>query len=533
MRSDRARDDCFALAAIASIFAVSWFLVGAAANAPVIDDWVYAWSVEDFLKTARLHVLPFSAIYPLAQILWGALFARVAGFSFGVLRLSTVIASIAGCFAVYLTLREMECRLSTALLGAFAVALHPVYFALSFSFMTEVPFIALACWTIYFSVRAVRRDARWSFWAAAVCSLAAFLVRPVAIALPAALLPALWWTRNWRRGLLPIASVVAAMIVLQILLPRIAGPLDGTAMRVGFLAQWASVGVASYARWTVEVLIIAVFPLTPLWLAQFTTWRSAIAAVIATIALVAACRWAVGYIVNPLPNWQTWSLQDIGGSRALIGGSLQKSAWSVRIAPLVTAIGFLGAGASLAAAARALQRRNSWRGDGVVIAAFIVVYLALVHLLWFYNDRYYVVFAPALAIAGAKAIDTNRTGKCVAATVFAIWAAISITGTREMISFNDTLTETARELETSGVPAWQVDAGYASNGWRLYAHPENGRPGSDRRYSVPFVTSADIVPYSISSSPLPDSEVIRVIPLPNATWQASRELYLLRRHPKR
>jgi hypothetical protein len=47
------------------------------------------------------------------------------------------------------------------------------------------------------------------------------------------------------------------------------------------------------------------------------------------------------------------------------------------------------------------------------------------------------------------------------------------------------------------------------------------------------VTSADIVPYSISSSPLPDSEVIRVIALPNATWQASRELYLLRRHPKR
>src|SRR3954466_2477347 len=87
---------------IAAAFAVSWFLVGGGANVPVIDDWVYAWSVEDLLKTGRLHVLPISAIYPIAQVLWGTLFARLFGFSFAVLRLSTVTASIAGCFAIYL-----------------------------------------------------------------------------------------------------------------------------------------------------------------------------------------------------------------------------------------------------------------------------------------------------------------------------------------------------------------------------------------------------------------------------------------------
>ena len=99
-----------ALLAIVAVFAAGWLLVSPRANVPVIDDWVYAWSVEHFLKTGRLEVLDISAFYPIAQILWGALFALVAGFSFTTLRASTVIVAVVGCCAVYLTLRELGCR---------------------------------------------------------------------------------------------------------------------------------------------------------------------------------------------------------------------------------------------------------------------------------------------------------------------------------------------------------------------------------------------------------------------------------------
>ena len=66
---------------MASLFGLASLWVGPRANVPVIDDWVYAWSVEHLLQTGRLRVLEFSAVYPIAQIMWGALFARVAGFS--------------------------------------------------------------------------------------------------------------------------------------------------------------------------------------------------------------------------------------------------------------------------------------------------------------------------------------------------------------------------------------------------------------------------------------------------------------------
>ena len=78
----RAIRDRLPLLVIAGVFIAGWFAVGATRDVPVIDDWVYAWSVEHLLAARRLAVLEFSSIYPVAQIVWGALFARAFGFSF-------------------------------------------------------------------------------------------------------------------------------------------------------------------------------------------------------------------------------------------------------------------------------------------------------------------------------------------------------------------------------------------------------------------------------------------------------------------
>ena len=109
------------------------------------------------------------------------------------------------------------------------------------------------------------------------------------------------------------------------------------------------------------------------------------------------------------------------------------------------------------------------------------------------------------------------------------WAAIAVTGTRDMLAYYEAASDAARVLEASGIPAWEIDAGYPLNGWRLYAHPEHLPPGADRRDDVPFVTSASHPPYAVVSHPPPGVTVLRVIPLPRATWQASRELYVVKR----
>jgi len=83
-------------------------------------------------------------------------------------------------------------------------------------------------------------------------------------------------------------------------------------------------------------------------------------------------------------------------------------------------------------------------------------------------------------------------------------------------------------LETSGAKPWEIDAGYAWNGWRLYAHPENLPPGGDPQSDVPFVTSDALTKYSIANSPQPGYDVMEVVPLPEATWQSTKQLYVLK-----
>ena len=515
-----------------ALWIAAWLLVGPRANVPVIDDWVYAWSVEHLLKTGRLQVLDFSAFYPIAQILWGALVARLAGFSFVTLRFSTVLLSALGCWAVYLTLRELGCRRNTGLLGALALAFDPVYFALSFSFMTEVPFVCASTLALYFYVRAVRRDQSRAVWFGCLCAVAAFLIRPIGIVLPLALLPPLAWNRDrWpllRHSAAPIVAALAVMVSLQLGMPRMLGPLDWAAVREGYLRWWFLVSIPSYLRWNVEVLFVAVFPLAPLLLAYGFGRRRALEVGAAAIVLAIASRAALGYFQMPLLNGQTWSLHDIA-ARMMIDGNVVSPEWALRIVPLVKLTGLLTVAALLAIGIRGWLRPDRWSRTELVILVLAVLHLVCINALWLYNDRYYIVFAPLVAIVAAKAMDLEGRAKWAASALLAVWAGIAISGTRDMLAFNEAAATLERETEMNGIPRWDIDAGYALNGWQLYAHPENLPPGADRRYHVPFVTSDRQTRYSIANSPLPDSETLRIVPLERASWQSTHALYLVRR----
>jgi hypothetical protein len=526
------RWDWLALAAVTTLFGTAWLLVGPRANVPVIDDWVYAWSVEHFLQTGRLRVLEFSAVYPIAQIAWGALFARAAGFSFGALRCSTVVLSALGCWAVYLTLREMGSRRSTCLLAACALAVDPVYFALSFSFMTEVPFVGLAAIATYFYVSAVCRDRPARLWVGGLFSIAAFLVRPLAIILPLSVAPTLLGRADWRsavrRAALPLITTVVAMIALRSAVGRVLGPLDWEANREGYLRWWFLVPMTDYLRWTIEVLIVSVFPLAPVVLASMVRWRRALIVAAVGLVLIVPLRLWLGDLPTPLPDWQTWSLQDIG-ARAMIGGSLAPSTWSLRVAPAVRVLGFIAVVSMTVAWVRGWVRTPRWGRAETVVGTLALLHLALIHALWLYNDRYYLVLAPALAILGARALDEDRLAKSLAAGCLVLWAAVAVSGTRDMLAFNEACAAAARQVEATGVPAWEIDAGYPLNGWRLYAHWENLPPGSNRRYDVPFVTSIRPTQYAIMNRPLPGYDVVRMVPLERASWQTTRAVYVLRR----
>lgn len=157
------RGDRGALVGMTGVMLAMTWLAGAPVEVPLIDDWTYAWSVEHFLQTGELRMLEWSAHYPLAQILWGALFSRLLGFSFAVLRLSTLLLAWAGLLAFYGTLRELGIRPLLAGLGTLLLWCNPVFFVLSHSFMTDVPFVSLMNAALLGYVRWVKHGRTWGF----------------------------------------------------------------------------------------------------------------------------------------------------------------------------------------------------------------------------------------------------------------------------------------------------------------------------------------------------------------------------------
>lgn len=526
------------LPALAAIFGAGWWLVGAGRNTPVIDDWVYAWSVEHFLRTGELRVLAYSGTYPVALTLWAAPFAKLLGFSFAALHLATVTLSILGCWTWYLTLRELDIDARSSLLATLALVFNPVFFALSFSFMTDAPFVSVSNIAVFFLVSAARRDRPGRLWIGGAFAVAAFLIRPLGVAIPLAALAArparalettsrpwrLWQTAS-REWIVPPVCAIGAMAALWIVATRTMGPADWQTTRLDNLRWWASIPLRQYAGWNVHLLFETIFPLAPLLLAALLARRRiAIAGGILAIALAMGVRLALGEFPTPLPDWQTWSLQDIG-ARAMLTGTAATSAWSAHVTPWLRGLGVIVVAAAVVALVQERRAAPGQRRGAGLLLALAGLHLILINTLWLYNDRYYIVFAPAVAYLAAR---PGRMRLPIALPLLALWAGIAVTGTRDMFGVNDSAGRLARRLEASGAKPWEVDAGYAWNGWRLYAHPEHLPPGGDPQSDVPFVTSDASTLYSIANSPQPGYDIVEIVPLPDATWQTTQRLYVLK-----
>lgn len=195
-------------------YVVCIMLLDPLADTPFIDDWTYAWSVEHFLNTGELRVLNWSENYPYVQVLWGALFSLVGGFSFSVLRLSTVILAWLGALALYATLRTLGCSRQDSLIGTLVLLVNPVFFILTFSFMTDVPYISVANIGFFFVADAVVRQRSTNFLPASLVGVAACLARVIGVAFPVSLLLSVLLSPRHRRiaSLFPVA--LASLLVL-------------------------------------------------------------------------------------------------------------------------------------------------------------------------------------------------------------------------------------------------------------------------------------------------------------------------------
>jgi Dolichyl-phosphate-mannose-protein mannosyltransferase len=528
-RDERARD-CLTIFGVALLFAA---IVRPFQNAPFVDDWVYAWSVENLLTHGRVQVLNYSDNVNVAQIVWGALACVPFGFSFTALRVSTWLLGIVSLCALYLLLRELEVSRRDALLGAATLAVYPVFALLTITFMTDVPFLSMTMLTSAAIVRAVRTRSTGWLWGAALAACLAVGIRAVGVVAPIAMVLFLvlrrdGWGRARGRWLVALAPLVLFAVLYslrsQVFHGGDVGWLRGTTPdRLALLREFALPLLPRMLAGTfalaVGVLGLALLPLTIACLGRTQLRRtlSIAAAIGAVLAVLSAI--GVGYPL-PLTAGGIWSLGELGGSSVLVPDYSPRPvppalSWSLLVIATV----------SSAAAVNAMWRRRGWWSGDAFLLWSIAGHGGLMALTWLVYDRYALVLVPyaiALVLAARPRIHVP-----VAVGAIAMLAIITGVAMRDHLSYNAALWNAVAILERSGVPERDINGGYMVNGWLQYAHPERAHRNPEGQLDIPWVTTKSNRPYKIANRVSPGwREVTR---LPYERWLgASGYIYALK-----
>lgn len=147
------------------------------------DDWAYAWSVQTFVNTEHLHISEWTSAAAVPQILWGAVFVRVFGWSAAVLNLSTAAAALVGGLALFQLLTELGFGRRSAVLSTIVVTTSSLYLGMAGSFMSDAMYtslmlVACACYS-----RALRLGQRRTALLGGLLCSGALLSRQIGVVL--------------------------------------------------------------------------------------------------------------------------------------------------------------------------------------------------------------------------------------------------------------------------------------------------------------------------------------------------------------
>ena len=526
------RQDLHATVALAVVWLTAVVIVDPRADVPIIDDWTYAESVERLLRGGGFAVSAWSSTFPAAQIWWGTLFAWIGGFSFTALRLSTLVLWLGTTLATYGVARTLGCRPAAAFVGALGLFAYPVLFVLAFSFMTDVPFVAVSALSLA-ALCSGLRDRRLARLAMGLlAAIVAFFVRPVAIALPAGLLLgtlALDDRVLRRRAALLAIATAAVMATSSVVAARffpLAGE-GGVAYRVERLRYVLFISPRIYLEAAFSMLAHVGLAIAPVLVAVGARPSRRVLWTAAGLGAAAIVVSRVGPGPVSALKWShTMNVAELGAARPLLQGATPPGAVGQAIEIAATVVGLVAAAELLARLARGL-RPGGWlrNPEWACVAGFGLASAGLCFVLWFFYDRYYL---PVVLAALLLVLPEARTPRVSAGALLGALVLLDVTGTRDMLAYARVVSATAAELRATGVRDVDVDAGYPENGWRLYSHPERLPPGSVPARDVPHVTaSADGIAWVIANAPLPGYRVERTVPVP--TWWASGDrIYVLK-----
>lgn len=543
------------MAAVAVAFLATAFVVPILTPIATTDDWAYTRSVEILYHERRLEIFPVVAATAVFQVAWATLFAILIEPSFGVVRLSTLVMTALGGWALYGILRRLGVSRNRGALGAAAYVFNPLTFALSYSFMTDPHFTALLLIAIYFYLGDVEADSRWgwSTLAGSAAASAAFLTRQQGALIPFAVAMFLLFSHRLtfdRRGLarllrvaaLPAATTIGYYLWLQTTAdhPEVQASFLREVSTKGWSGAWFLVRRLTF----VETMYVGFFAL-PIAAAAMPALRR-LRPPRPWLGWLLFQGWVAIVLVGVVALWyQGGRMPYVGqffGSGGLgppdVLGSRPRlfDARGLAIITTVTAI------ASLLFAYLAFRRpaRDERLGDriGLLLAVTIWQVVGVLPPSFHYLnrggslDRYLLPLLPIGICFALCALRDARLFLPLGWLVIAAFAFFSVAGTRDYLVYMDGVWLLARDANAAGVANDKLDAGSGWDGYHLYEYSRDHVPRGRTvggPWWVYFYGKATDSTYVVAGQPLPG--FVEVTRRSYSSW-LEREptlLYLLRR----
>ena len=533
-----------------ALFVATMLVVPLLAPVPVSDDWIWTRSVEALVRDGVLRVDDIAAPTLVFQVLWGAGFVSVLGPTFGVLRLSTVVIVLLSGLALHGLCRELDISAGRSALVLAVYLFNPLAYGLTFTFMTDPHFVALLVISVYLYVRGLRpkEPSLPLVLAGSAVAGMAFLVRQQGALIPVAVVTYLLLSRRLRfdgRSARLVAAAVGVPLVAfvgyQLWLTSVNGVPRGQSLGhikqaglSGTARMWAKATfvAAMYVGFFVLPLALALVARLPALVRPIPGRRLLVASGWVVLVAVGAVGFAVRdrlmpYVALFLDPAGIGPKDLVGGRQALVGSG------ALAFLTVLTAVATAVFGLALSRPAGA-----AWRGP-----AGLVLFVMLWQLLGTLPpsgakeiggdpiitfDRYLLPLLPLALCVLVWALRGARFGEAGAWVITGALALFSVLGTRDLLVWQTSTWDLARELNCMGIPNHRLDAGHAWSGYHMsdgsFSPKEVPRTPRPRPYWMEQLAPLSDSGYLISTAEIPGR--VPVMRVEYSQWLQREPTYL-------
>lgn len=473
----------------AAVIAVCWLVVWPFGNTPSIDDFSYAKTALEFARTGHFVYNGWATAMLGWQIPWGALFIKLFGFSFNILRVSMLPIDMATVLLFHRILCRFGIASQNAMVGALTLVLSPVCLPMVATYMTDMPglFVILLC--IYMCQRAVaassdRAAILWLCFATFV-NIAGGTVRQIAWLGALIMVPSTAWLLRRRRGIktagillwaITFVSVLGCMHWFSLQPYAISGYLSPKTLHPKLVLH-----LAAQILKALLCLLLLIFPVTVAWFTagHRLTFKAKVQVAGAVVLLVVIG--AVLYQTRKTTGWtMPWLMYFFAGQGAgfpdTFGTMSPRALIWIRI--LISLLVISPAFFLIARLAEERRSRepdlehpaNSFKTLVVILGPFSLSYLFLLlpsGTFTFIQARYLMGLAPA-AIAVPLWLYQKRVGPKlgkISLVALIMFATFSVAGTHDYFSHLRAQVRAIEMLRDAGVSRGFIQVGMENDGW--------------------------------------------------------------------